>query len=97
MAGEVKMVRENKVNTLNAEGKPRVALNSISVYDSSWRFTTGRSRPSGTGRWAFSIGSREAFDDIDKAFWHYGSYTEAVKAAKKEAQRRGVTSIHVMG
>lgn len=97
MAGEITVAREGKINPINAKGTPRVALNSISVDDSNWRFTSGKSRPSGRGTWAFSIGSKEAFDDIDKAFWHSGSYSDAVKEAKKEAQRRGVTRVFVMG
>lgn len=97
MAKEITTVRGGNVNPINATRKPRVALNNISVDDSNWRFTSGKSRPSGRGTWAFSIGSKEAFDDIDKAFWHYGSYSEAVREAKKEAQRRGSTRVFVMG
>ena len=96
MAAEIAVARGNSQDVTNAVGRPRVSLNSISVYDSSWRFSTGKSRPSGTGNWAFSIGSKEAFHDIDKAFWANGKYSDAVKEAKKEAQKRGVRSIYVM-
>ena len=84
-------------NTTNNSGSsaPSVSLSEISVSDSSYRMSLGRA-PRGTGNWAFSIGSREAFNDVTKAFWHNGSYTEAVKAAKKEAQKRGKTIVYVM-
>ena len=87
--------RSGNSNNPNGVQRSSVPLSNISVSDSSYRFALGRA-PRGNGNWAFSIGSREAFDDVTKAFWHNGSYTEAVKAAKKEAQKRGATTIYVM-
>lgn len=74
----------------------KVALGDIRVSDSLYRRDTVRS-PRGKGRWAFSIGNTEAYDDVAKAFFtDYMSYTEAVKVAKKEAQKRGAETIYVL-
>lgn len=74
---------------------PKIPLSSISVNTTGYYSVLGH-EPRGTGNYAFSIGSREAFDDIRKAFWARGSYTEALNKAKKEAQKRGESIIYVM-
>jgi len=86
------------MTTTATNSSKKVSLNQITVstrrYESShWK------KPRGYGMWGFAIGSLKAVDeDIYKAWWpeHSMTYTDAVKAAKKEAQKRGETIIHVL-
>lgn len=66
-----------------------MAMNHIEVGTKDYEFTYGRA-PGGRGSWAFDI------DGEDNLFWYNGLYSEARKAAKKEAVRRGVSFIVVM-
>lgn len=75
----------------------RISLNQIEVDTATYRWNLGR-EPKGKGQWYFAIGNRrEAMDDITKAFaTGYMYYTDAVKVAKREAQKKGVTTIYVL-
>lgn len=75
--------------------EPKIPLNQISTETLDYRWTHGH-EPRGRGDWYFSIGSKEAYDDIRKAFRYYGYYRYALEEAKKEAQKRGETRVYVM-
>lgn len=47
-----------------------------------------RKCPKGYGAWAFDMGDKDTF-------FHTGTFTEAKRAAVKEAKRRGVDAISV--
>ena len=75
-----------------------IALNQIEVSTSSYRWTHG-SIPRVRGQWAFAIGCtlKDVENDINKAWWSsYGTYSEACKEAKKEAQKRNVSVIYLL-
>ncbi len=74
----------------------KVALRNIEVNTKEYE-SVHQKAPRRVGVWAFSIGNKDAFDDVDKAFWT-GSmkYTDAVKMAKQEAKKQGATIIYVM-
>lgn len=74
----------------------KVALRSIKVNTKEYELNHQKA-PRGVGVWAFSIGNKAAFDDVEKAFWTGSmNYSEAVKMAKLEAQKQGATIIYVM-
>jgi len=76
----------------------KVTMKMIEVRTESYRWTHGR-MPRGKGQWGFAIGNRkEAEENPDKVFWSkpFTLYTEAVKEAKKEAQKKGVITIYVL-
>ena len=77
--------------------KSRISLSEIEVSTTSYRWAYGHA-PTGKGNWAFAIGNkREAEENPDKVFWvNYSLYSDAVKEAKKEAQRRGVRMVYVL-
>ena len=73
-----------------------LALNQICV---STRFYEREyyKLPKGRGSWAFSIGGTQGYDDVTKAFFTNSmTYREAVKVAKREAQKQGVDIIYVL-
>lgn len=80
-----------------AQTKKAIHLSDVFVYTRCYEIEYGR-RPKGRGCWAFSIGNTEAYKDVTKAFWTEGSctYTQAVRQAKEEAIRRGVTCVYVL-
>lgn len=47
-------------------------------------------KPRGFGNWAFFFNDET---DIDQAFWHNGSYSEASRWAVKYALAKGYTSV----
>lgn len=74
----------------------KVAKNQISVVTSLYYYEYSK-EPKGRGCWAFSIGSKEGYRDVSKAFFTDSmTYREAVKVAKEEAQKRGATIIYVL-
>ena len=76
----------------------RISMNQIEVVTASYRWAHGHA-PKGRGSWAFAIGSKkQAEDDPSKVFWAtpYSLYSDAVKEAKKEAQKRGETTVYVL-
>lgn len=84
-----------KMETTNTASK-QVSMNSIECNTMLYEREYGKS-PKGRGSWAFSIGSKEGYEDVTKAFFTNSmTYKEAVKVAKKEAQQRGATIIYVL-
>lgn len=76
----------------------RISLNQIEVSTAGYRWAHGHA-PKGKGTWAFAIGNRQdAENDPSKVFWSkpYTMYSDAVKEAKKEAQKRCVTRVYVL-
>lgn len=74
----------------------RIALSTIMVSTRLYEIDYGRS-PKGRGSWAFSIGNTQGYDDATKAFFTNSmTYKEAVKVAKKEAQKQGAGIIYVL-
>ena len=75
----------------------RISLNQIEVNTVSYRWAHGH-LPKGKGNWAFAIGNKkEAEENPDKVFWvNYSLFSDAVKVAKREAQKKGVTTIYVL-
>ena len=65
----------------------KIALSQIEVKTNSFVNAHGRD-PKGFGRWAFQIG--------DSIGWITDTYSEAVKVAKRSAQRQGITQIEVL-
>lgn len=53
-------------------------------------------KPKGRGNWAFGIGTSEPDMKSDEIFWANMLYSEAVKAAKAQAKKRGVNAVYVM-
>lgn len=73
-----------------------VSLNQIEVVTSLYWYEYNK-EPKGRGSWAFSIGSREGYKDVTKAFFTPSmTYKEARKLAQQEAQKRGVTVVYVL-
>ena len=76
--------------------KTKVLKKEINVETTLYYSDLGK-EPKGRGVWAFSIGSKEGYEDVTKAFFTNSmTYKEAVKVAKEEAQRRGATIIYVL-
>ena len=76
--------------------KSTISKNQISVVTSLYYYEYCK-EPKGRGSWAFSIGSKEGYRDVSKAFFtNSTTYREAVKVAKEEAQKRGATIIYVL-
>lgn len=76
----------------------KISMSAISVSTRRYELAHWH-QPRGYGHWGFAIGSlKDVDEDINKAWWPENpmTYTDAVKAAKKEAQKRGVTMIHVL-
>ena len=59
---------------------------------SEFEFSHGR-KPRGRGAWAFWF--QPNTDNVMDAWWANGTYAEARKAAKAEAERRGVNFVMV--
>ena len=74
----------------------KIPMSAISVVTSLYYYDYNK-EPKGRGCWAFSIGSKEAYRDVSKAFFTDSmTYREAVRVAKEEAQKRGATIIYVL-
>ena len=71
-------------------------MKSVTVITSIWERSNNGNSPKGKGNWAFSIGDKSGYEDVTKAFFFYGSYAEAKKAASKEALSRGKDIIYVL-
>lgn len=54
-----------------------------------YEFAHGR-KPRGVGYWAFFSNDKKG-----TTFWHFGSYTDAKKAAVEDAKKNGATVIKV--
>lgn len=67
-------------------------LNGVYISYTSFIAAHGKP-PRGHGHWAFHIG-RDTHS-LDNVFWHQGSFSEAKRAAVREAKRRGEYSITV--
>ena len=65
----------------------KISLNQIEVKTSSYVNAHGKD-PKGFGQWAFQIG--------DSSGWITDTYSEAVKVAKRSAQRQGIDRIEVL-
>lgn len=65
----------------------KISLSQIEVKTSNYVNTYGKD-PKGFGRWAFQIG--------DSIGWITDTYSEAVKCAKRSAQRQGIDRIEVL-
>lgn len=73
-----------------------IALSSIIVSTRLYEREYGK-QPKGRGSWAFSIGDTKGYDDVSKAFFTNSmTYSEAIKVAKQEAQRRNATIIYTL-
>ena len=64
------------------------------VNTTDFEFSHGR-KPRGRGSWAFFFERDRRNHDVQDAFWHHGSFTEAKKAAVEEARRRGARDVFV--
>jgi hypothetical protein len=53
-------------------------------------------KPKGRGNWAFGIGTSDPDMQSDEPFWANMLYSEAVKAAKEQAKKRGVNVVYVL-
>ena len=76
----------------------RISMNQIEVVTASYRWVHGHA-PKGRGSWAFAIGNKkQAEENPNEVFWAspYSLYSDAVKEAKKEAQKRGETTVYVL-
>lgn len=76
----------------------QISLNQITVSTRSYECSHAR-KPKGFGTWAFAIGHtvREVENDINLAWWSKpAKYSDAVKEAKREAQKQGVYTIYVL-
>lgn len=91
-SGTTRSVNASNSRTSKERGLP---LSNISVETNLYRGALAK-KPSGTGNWFFSIGNQEGYKDVTKAVSFYGTYTEAVKKAKKEAQKRGAGRVYVL-
>lgn len=67
----------------------------VEVSTSIYRRETGR-EPRGCGMWAFSIGNKEGYDDVEKAYFAYGSYSEAKRKAQEAARIKGTDIVWVL-
>ena len=85
----------NASNSRTSKKERGLPLSNISVETNLYRGELAKN-PSGTGNWFFSIGNKEGYKDVTKAVSFYGTYTEAVKKAKKEAQKRGAGRVYVL-
>jgi len=65
----------------------KISLSQIEVKTSNYVNTYGKA-PKGFGQWAFQIG--------DSIGWITDTYSEAVKVAKRSAQRQGIDRIDVL-
>ena len=73
-----------------------IALSSIIVSTRLYEREYGK-QPKGRGSWAFSIGDTKGYDDVSKAFFTNSmTYSEAIKVAKQEAQRRNANIIYTL-
>lgn len=74
----------------------KINLKDITVCTDYYEYEYSRT-PKGRGTWAFSIGDLQGYRNVEKVFWTKSmTYREAVKVAKKEAQRRGVDVVYVL-
>jgi len=64
---------------------------NILVDTVDFQFAHGR-KPRGNGSWAFFF-KRNA--DVDDAFWFYGTYADAKRAAIAHAKANGKTIVYV--
>ena len=71
-------------------------MSKVTVIASLWSRNNNGKSPKGEGCWAFSIGDKSGYDDASKAFFVYGTYAEAKKAASKEAISQGKDIIYVL-
>lgn len=64
---------------------------TVHVNTNEYQFSHGK-QPRGHGSWAFFF---VRTDDVNQAFWFYGTYADARKAAADEAKRRGFDEVFV--
>lgn len=73
---------------------------NFQVITTNYKFVHGK-EPRGVGQWAFGLtnkgGGMKVIDDVD-IWWAPGmrKFSDALKAAKIEAKRRGASVIYVM-
>lgn len=86
---EMKEITESsKYNVDSSKDDELVMESSISVDDSEYIAANKGKSPQGTGSWAFGIGKKD-----NVIFLHNTTYNDAVKLAKKVAERQNVPII----
>jgi hypothetical protein len=70
---------------------------SIAVNTDGYERNHG-AKPKGRGNWGFGIGTSDPDMDPKSGdlFWANMLYSDAVKAAKAQAKKRGVNAVYVM-
>lgn len=85
-------------HTIVSVDQARASMMPATVDVSLWSRENGGARPRGAGSWAFAFDAASARAEAGAAapWWARGLFSEARRAAEREARRRGVSWVWLL-